>query len=329
MTDAPPKTIGFVVIGRNEGPRLERCLKSVLAVSKRAVYADSASTDGSAALAERLGVRTIVLKDDGRLSAARGRNAGYAELIARFPECDAVQFIDGDCILQPGWIETAMGFLQDHPEVAVACGRRFEAYPGASIYNARCDQEWNTPVGQATESGGDALVRRAAFDEVGGYDGGLRAGEEPEMTARMRASGWQIWRLDAPMAEHDAKILTLGQWWKRTQRGGFGFAQVWSATRPLPQRLYARQLRSAFLWAFAFPLAVVVAAILSRQACVLLAIPAAYALQITRIAMRSSGPQRWTNAALVFLAKFPEALGAARFFTRGAGRSLPEYKAHG
>lgn len=322
--------VGFVVIGRNEGPRLKACLESVLAQSGRVVYADSASSDGSAVLAEQLGVATVVLPDDGKLSAARGRNAGYAELIARFPECDAIQFLDGDCILQGDWIHSAIEFLRGHQQVAVVCGRRFEADPGASVYNALCDQEWNTPIGQATECGGDALVRRTAFDEVGGYRAALRAGEEPEMTARMRAAGWQIWRIDAPMTEHDARIHSLRQWWRRTQRGGFGFAQVWEATNGLPQRLYGRNLRSAFTWAVAIPLAIVLAGMISGEPLLLLLLPLAFGVQLLRIARRSRGTglTRWANAGLILLAKFPEAIGAARYWlTRHS--SIPEYKVHG
>src|SRR5690349_1182346 len=187
--------MGFVIIGRNEGARLERCLASVLRLSDRVVYADSASTDGSPELAEKMGAKVIALADDGRLTAARGRNAGYAELIAHFPDCQTIQFLDGDCILQVDWLDRAIAFLDEHPQVALVCGRRFEAHPDASIYNAQCDQEWNTGVGEAKECGGDSLVRRAALDEVAGFRSELRAGEEPEMAARMRAAGWRIWRL--------------------------------------------------------------------------------------------------------------------------------------
>jgi len=326
---AASATVGFVVIGRNEGPRLGLCLQSVLAQSNRVVYADSASSDGSAELADRLGVASLVLADDGKLSAARGRNAGYAGLVARFPECETVMFLDGDCILQPRWMEQAVAFLEEHPQVAVVCGRRFEAHPDVSIYNARCDQEWNTPVGEATECGGDALVRRAAFDQIGGYRSELRAGEEPEMTARIRAAGWQVWRIDARMTEHDAKILAFDQWWRRTLRGGFGYAQVWSATKSLPQRLYGKELRSAGFWTVGLPVIVVICAILARRPLILLAIPAAYALQLARIASRSGAPHRWTNAGLTLLAKIPEAIGAAQYFLTGGSSGVREYKAHG
>ena len=330
MSQPRTPSTGFVVIGRNEGARLEPSVKSALSISNRVVYADSASTDGSPELAEKLGAVVVTLPADGQLSAARGRNVGYAELKRRFPECDVVQFLDGDCILHPGWVDAALTFLRQHPEVAVVCGRRVEAYPDASIYNALCDREWNTPVGEATECGGDALIRMEAFDQVGGYRPNLRAGEEPEMTARMRAAGWKIWRIDAPMTEHDAKILTLRQWWQRTQRGGYGYAQAWQATKGLPQRLYARNLRSALVWAFAIPLVVVLIALATKAPLCLLAIPILYGLQFVRIGSKAApGRMRWISSGLLLLAKFPEAIGAARYFLSGGSRIVADYKTHG
>jgi GT2 family glycosyltransferase len=319
--------VGFVVIGRNEGPRLEACLRSVLAVSNRVIYADSASTDGSPALAQRLGAKVVSLPDDGALTAARGRNAGYRELLGQWPECDLVQFLDGDCILQPQWLPAALDFLRDHPEVAVACGRRFEAHPDASVYNRMCDEEWNTSCGQTAACGGDALIRRAALDQVEGYRDELRAGEEPEMTGRMRAAGWKVWRIDVPMTEHDAQIHSFDQWWRRTQRGGFGYAQVWSATGDLPQRIYGRQLASALTWGVLIPLLGLIVALVAGKFWLLLLVPLLYGLQLVRIGLRSApGPRKWARAALILLAKFPEAVGAARFLLGGTSRGLLEYK---
>lgn len=325
MTTTSFSQVGFVVIGRNEGERLERCVRSALEISKRVIYADSSSSDGSPELAERLGATVVRLPPDGRLTAARGRNAGYTELKKRFPDCRFVQFVDGDCIVQPGWIDTAVDFLETRPEVAIVCGRRFEAYPEASIYNALCDREWDTPIGEASECGGDALVRCKAYDHVGGYRPGLQAGEEPEMCARMRAAGWRVWRIDAPMTEHDARILSLRQWWRRTQRGGFGFAQVWVETKSLPNRLYGKQLRSALFSALLIPLFVLLAALVAREPLFLLALPILYAVQWGRIAHRNGGKNRWARAALILFAKVPEAIGAGRFFVTGAIR-VPEYK---
>ena len=246
--------------------------------------------------------------------------------MTQFLECEFVQFLDGDCILQPQWVPSALAFLQARPDVAVVCGRRFEADPQASIYNDLCDQEWNTPVGEATECGGDALVRCVALDQVDGYNSGLQAGEEPEMTARMRAAGWRIWRIDVPMTEHDANMRSLGQWWRRTQRGGFGFAQVWSITKALPQRLYGRQLRSALVWAIVVPLLVVLATITMNQPVILLVASLAYGLQLLRIARNCRGDRKLVKAALILLAKIPEAIGAARFLSRDAA-AFPSIRA--
>ena len=128
------------------------------------------------------------------------------------------------------------------------------------------------------------------------------------------------------MTEHDANILSLRQWWLRTQRGGFGYAQVWSATKDLPQRLYTRQLRSAFVWAMALPLLIVLAAIIVRAPLILLLIPVAYALQLLRIARKCRGEGKLTKAALILLAKIPEAIGAARFLIAGRTRRVAEYR---
>ena len=46
----------------------------------------------------------------------------------------------------------------------------------ASIYNALCDEEWDTPIGEARECGGDALVRCAALDQIGGYNARFTGG---------------------------------------------------------------------------------------------------------------------------------------------------------
>ena len=44
---------------------------------------------------------------------------------------------------------------------------------------------------------------------LAGFNPSLMASEEPELTARLRNRGWEIWRLDAPMTEHDARIFTF------------------------------------------------------------------------------------------------------------------------
>ena len=53
---------GVVVIGRNEGERLKRCLASILAQHQGpVVYVDSGSSDGSVEHAQSVGVEVVDL----------------------------------------------------------------------------------------------------------------------------------------------------------------------------------------------------------------------------------------------------------------------------
>lgn len=328
-TSSRSGAIGVVVIGRNEGARLADCLRSIAPSASRIVYADSGSTDGSRELAEKLGAFVVLLDESAPHTAARGRREGLAALLRLHPDCEFVQFVDGDCILDPHWIPTAAAFLASNPQVAVVCGRRKEMYPEASPYNRLCDDEWNTPVGEAEACGGDSLMRIGAVRQVGGFRPDLRAGEEPELCSRLRGAGWKIWRMDADMTKHDAAILHFGQWWRRALRGGFGYAQVNRVTAGGSHPLYGRQIRSAAIWVAGIPLAAAVAAVITGSAAFLLIAPLLWALQIARIAARrgiASG-WSWQRAALLMMAKVPELIGAIRYLLRRERSAPLEYKA--
>ncbi len=246
----PPHTMGVVVIGRNEGERLQRCLRS-LASAPCGVYVDSGSTDGSVAFARSLGVAVVELDMSRPFSMARARNAGFQHLRQLRPDLRLVQFVDGDCEVAAGWLEAAVAFLAARPDVAAVAGRRREQHPEHSIYNRLCDLEWNTAVGEARAVGGDALVRAEAFVAANGFNESLIAGEEPELCLRLRRAGWKIWRLDAEMTRHDANILTFRQWWRRMQRGGYGSLDVvtrLAATTPHADIPFGFMVRSARTW---------------------------------------------------------------------------------
>src|SRR6476659_2274682 len=247
--------IGAVVIGRNEGARLDTCLRSVSGELKTIVYVDSGSTDDSVELARSLGAEVVELSKDRPFTAARARNAGVERLREIDPRAEFVQFIDGDCELQTGWIEQAAAALLRKPDVAIVCGRRRERYPEASSYNRLCDMEWDTPVGPAKSCGGDSLVRLDAFEAAGGFSEELIAGEEPDLCFRVRQRGWQIFRLDAEMTLHDASMTRAAQWWQRSVRSGYATAEAYRR-RGRDEPELRRQVFSNLLWALpvAWPL---------------------------------------------------------------------------
>jgi GT2 family glycosyltransferase len=321
--------VGIVVIGRNEGERLVRCLKSLAHRDTPIVYVDSGSTDGSPVRAAALGAHVIALDLSTPFTAARARNAGFSALLQAQPQLDYVQFVDGDCEVHPGWIPAARAFLDAQPVYAVACGRRRERHPEASIYNRLCDMEWDTPVGEAKACGGDALMRVAALRQVGGFRDRLIAGEEPELCVRLRAAGWKVYRLDAEMTLHDAAITKFSQWWRRNVRAGYAFAEGASLHGARPERHWVKERRSALLWGLALPAITALASTIAGPAGLLPVL--AYPAQIVRLTFKGSGAlvERALRALFLVLGKFPEAVGELRFaaqqFIR-AERGLIEYK---
>lgn len=315
MTDA---VIDAVVIGRNEGARLIACLASLQGHVRKLVYVDSGSSDGSIAAAQAAGAEVVALDMTQPFTAARARNAG----LARLDLPDFVQLVDGDCEVVPGWIDTALAGFAAHPAAVVVCGRRRERFPQASVYNQLADAEWNTPVGQVTACGGDALMRFAAVQALGGYREDLIAGEEPELCVRLRQAGGEVWRLDAEMTMHDAAMTRFGQWWKRSVRAGYAFAEGAALHGAAPERHWVKETRRALLWGAILPLFALVASLLHPLGLLVWLI---YPMQLARL--WRSGGRDWAVFAL--LGKFAEARGALSYWLnrlRGRRRGLIEYK---
>ena len=323
-------TVGVVVIGRNEGERLRRCLAALAGLHSAVVYVDSASSDGSVAAARARGAEVVELDMSTPFTAARARNAGFTRLRELQPQISFVQFIDGDCEVIDGWLAAASSFLSVRTEVACVCGRLRERFPERSIYNRLCDREWSRPVGATEACGGIAMMRADLFAAAGGFREDLVAGEEPELCERLRQRGFTIWRLSEPMAFHDADMRRFGQWWMRSRRGGFGYAQAaWLLGRS-GGSTHLRRLLRPWWWAVAVPLATLAALALGGWPALLLLL--AYPLGILRIASSERGrwPWRITYASFLMLGKLPEWIGECEFWlghSRGTASSVSfDYK---
>ena len=321
-------SVGVVVIGRNEGERLRRCLESVTLPGMRVVYVDSGSTDGSLAAARAMGVDVVALDMSVPFTAARARNRGFRRLRELERDCRFVQFVDGDCELTPQWLARGATSLVSESRLAVVCGRLREKHPEMSVYNMLCDIEWDAPEGEVMACGGIAMMRADAFDGVGGFRDDMIAGEEPELCVRLRAAGWRIRRLRDEMARHDAAILRFGQWWRRSLRGGYSFALGASLHGFAPERHRVRESRSAWLWGLVFPAATLALVFWWGAPGFVLLI--AYPLQVTRLALRGErGPrENWWRALFLVIGKFPEMLGQVKFLLDRASNARPALIEH-
>ena len=314
--DPEPPRVGVVVIGRNEGDRLMRCLRSLTGAARQVVYVDSGSTDDSVEAARSMGVATVELDMRIPFAPGRARNAGYQRLRELLPKLDYVQFVDGDCEVDATWLEQAAEFLRTHEDVAVLGGRRYERHPDRSVYNRICAMEWDAhPIGEATTCGGDALMRADAFEAASGYRTDLMAGEEPELCERLRAAGWRVWFLNAPLTTHDAAMLRFGQWWQRSARSGYGATQR-ACVCPAADRVKGlRDIMSCWAWVIALPgVAVTLSLAWGPWALTLLLL---YPMQVIRVALRSGRGESWKYSLqyslFLLIAKVPKLIGQLTF----------------
>jgi glycosyltransferase involved in cell wall biosynthesis len=328
---ATRRELGVVVIGRNEGERLIRCLESVRNQASCVVYVDSGSTDSSVQAARTMADAVVELDMSMPFTAARARNEGFERLLELRGGLSYVFFVDGDCEVIDGWLLTASRFLTEHPEFAIVWGLRRERFPERSIYNLLCDIEWQDyPLGETRACGGDAVARVDAVRSVNGYRADLICGEEPEMCVRLRQAGWRIFHLESPMTLHDAAIYRFSQWWKRMMRAGYGFAQGAALHGAPPERHAILETRRSWIWGLGIPsVALVLAPFVGWWSLLVLFL---YPVQVVRLSARgnrASARENWTRGGALVLGKFPEMLGQIKFHLdrlRRAQSRLIEYK---
>ena len=323
--------LSVVIIGRNEGERLERCIGTAQAIENwtpvEVLYVDSGSTDGSPDLAARLGA-TVLPLPPGAFTAARARNLGW-----RHASGELVLFLDGDTILDGDFPLHALAELRKDPANAAAWGHRREVCPCLSIYVRVLDLDWVYAPGETLFFGGDVLVRRAALEAVNGFDETLIAGEEPEMCRRMRNLGWRIQHIDVPMTLHDLAITRFSQYWRRSQRAGYAFASVSSRFRGTSDPFWSdeasRNRQRGLFWLLTPVLALVASAVLLSPWPITL-----WLLLLLAFAARTAWHSRWKPAPwttlLLYglhshLQQIPIFLGQLQF-KRNRNQALMEYK---
>jgi GT2 family glycosyltransferase len=273
-----------------------------------------------------MGATVVRLDPDREFSAARARNEGFLRLGELHPALSQVQFVDGDCELEPGWLRRAVCVLAAHPEIAAVCGHVRERHPEASVYNRLCGLEWQKTPGEISACGGIFMVRALAFRAVGGFRPDVIAAEDDELCLRLRRGGGRIVLLDAEMALHDAAMTRFAQWWRRARRAGHAYAQGSALHGRSPDRHFVRDCRRIWFWGLVLPAAAVVLAVPAPG--LALGLLALYPLQVLRI-HRAGRRRGWSRrdaalyAVFAVLSKFAGLAGLLEFhLRRWRGRSM-------
>jgi hypothetical protein len=223
-----------VIVNYNAGPQLRTALQSVAGEMAgrdwEAVVVDNASTDGSSEIVSEFAPRARVLRNTINVGFGRAINQGVAASSAPL-----IAIMNPDCRLERGALAAMRAELEARLRCAIV-GPRVLDPDGSEQGSARGDPNMLTGLFGRTSrlrrvlpssavakrnvvtgcgdsgreslavdwvSGACMLVRRTAFEEVGGFDARyFLYWEDADLCRRLRARGYEIRYAPAATAVH-------------------------------------------------------------------------------------------------------------------------------
>lgn len=202
------------------------------------IVADNSGTTppvAAAPSADSAPLRTV--RADGEASAAHARNVGAASVTN-----DWILFLDSDVIAPADLL--ASFFAEPIGERVGAVTGDIAGIPDTRTLAARYGtarnflgqrSHVNNPV-RPRASSANLLVRRAAFEQVGGYTEGIWAGEDTDFTWRLQAAGWTLAFNEHAVVAHAYRttLRALGRQWRGYAAGARWLSQQYPDFRPDP-----------------------------------------------------------------------------------------------
>lgn len=230
-------SVSAVVVNWNSGSHLQACLDALHAHAQGGDWdvtvVDNGSSDGSERCAERHGAACRLIRNV--------RNRGYGAAVnqaAAATEGDLVLALNPDCRIESGAVETLAAALRRHDGCAAA-GPQVLDDDGAPQGSARGDPDvWTGMFGRSSVltrllpgsrparrnvrdtalaaagrdgavvdwvSGACMLLRRRAFDAVGGFDERyFLYWEDADLCRRLREAGWHVRYVPEARVRHAA-----------------------------------------------------------------------------------------------------------------------------
>jgi N-acetylglucosaminyl-diphospho-decaprenol L-rhamnosyltransferase len=205
--------VGVVIATRNRERSLQRTLVELLALPERPpiVLVDNGSTDDTVAVARAAGVRVIAL---GENIGPAARTVGVRAL-----DTEAIAFADDDSWWAPGALAAAVALLREHPHLALIAARILVGED--ERLDPTCAEMARSPLAAASGLPGrpvlgfiacGAVVRRAAYLEVGGFERRFGFGGEEQLLALdLAAAGWQLAYVPEIVAHHHPSRAAAGR----------------------------------------------------------------------------------------------------------------------
>lgn len=196
------KLVSVIIPVFNCKEYLARSIESALAQSHSAleiVAVNDGSTDGSAEVLASYASRIKVINQPNAGPSA-ARNNGVAHASGNY-----LAFLDGDDLWDPRKTEVQLAALKAHPKaVAIYCDHRsidaedqILGYTGALEHSRSSGKILEDLIrGQRIKSPTLVMVKREAFDAVGGFDPALRFSEDYDLWLRLAMMGPILYQVD-------------------------------------------------------------------------------------------------------------------------------------
>lgn len=226
-------TVSLIVTARNEAEDIEACLNSLLAQDHKCevILVDNGSTDGTAEIAKRLGVR-VEQRGPERSSQ---RNYG-----ARVAQCDFVCFLDADMIAPSNMVSECLELMKDDKVGAVVIPE--ESFGEGFWTECKILERSCYPPGSFIEAA--RFYRSSAFKELNGFDEELTGLEDLDLHQRC-GQRYKIKHSQTAIRHHEGRIRFVEQLRKKYYYG----KNSWTYARKHPDmfRKQSNPFRGYFL----------------------------------------------------------------------------------
>lgn len=223
--DTAPLAVSIIILNYEGRTWLEKCLNSAvaeLAADCELIVVDNGSTDGSVEFVQQSFPSVRVLPLGRNTGFAAGNNAGAQAASGHY-----LAFLNNDAAPQPGWLSALRRALDRDPDVALAASCIVfmhdpaivdSAGDGITRWGGAFKRGHGGPVREA-RGGGDVfgacgaafLVRRGAFQELGGFDSAFFAVyEDVDLSYRFQLRGFRCTYVPDAVVHH-AGSGTLGR----------------------------------------------------------------------------------------------------------------------
>jgi GT2 family glycosyltransferase len=178
-----------------------------------------------------------VVRAEGEASASHARNVGAAAA-----SCDWILFLDSDVHVPEDLLDAFFGEPIADTTGAVtgdiagiADTRTLAARYGTSRNFLGQRSHVNNPF-RPRASSANLLVRRTAFEQIGGYTEGIRAAEDTDFTWRLQDAGWSLEFNPDAVVEHAyrQRLSELGRQWRGYAAGARWLSERYPGFEPDP-----------------------------------------------------------------------------------------------